>query len=178
LSPLALDNIIFFLTLWRLWKLGQLRKFRKEVLIQVLLRDGIMYYVVICTINVLNVINTFAGPKTIRQFGVNFSVALSTIMACRLILNLQGLQPVMEETEEEEQFSDADGGVMTSIVAPRSQQLFAVVRPQTSFRLTGESWNILRSRVEEDGIADEGAEEEGHEMSLQARSRTPLSIVV
>jgi len=84
----------------------------------------------------------------------------------------------MEETEEEEQFSDADGGVMTSIVAPRSQQLFAVVRPQTSFRLTGESWNILRSRVEEDGIADEGAEEEGHEMSLQARSRTPLSIVV
>ncbi|KIJ54833.1 hypothetical protein M422DRAFT_240918 [Sphaerobolus stellatus SS14] len=141
-SPLGLDTIIFVLTVWRLWHLGQRTPgaFRKEALIQVLLRDGFLYYAVICTINVVNVINTFAGPKSTRPFGVN----LSTVMACRLVLNLQGIQPQpSEESGDEDSTTEL---AMTSLIYSQPPPLS--LPPTRSFRFTGERWNILRWREE------------------------------
>jgi len=90
LSPLVVDTIIFGLTLFRLQRL---RKHVRErlTLFGVILRDGIMYYVVICCINLLIALNFLFSPVELKAIGANLGLTLSTTMTTRLILNLQGV---------------------------------------------------------------------------------------
>ncbi|KAF8583358.1 hypothetical protein K439DRAFT_1412273 [Ramaria rubella] len=90
MSPLVLDTVIFTLTLY---KTRQCRKKAQEVsLLRLLLKDGIIYYVVICGVNVLNVLVYLSAPIDLKAVGATFSYVMTTIMISRLVLNLQGFR--------------------------------------------------------------------------------------
>ncbi|CAE6350188.1 unnamed protein product [Rhizoctonia solani] len=88
LAPLATDSVIFGLTVFKALEYIHKMKYRVP-LIHVILRDGILYFTVILTANLLNCLLCFLAPSSIKVIGASFSQIITVVMISRLQLNLR-----------------------------------------------------------------------------------------
>jgi len=105
--------IIFFetflcaLALYRGWQNYHIRSrthFSGERIFEILVRDSIMYFLVIFATYLVNLILFFTEPNTLVEIPIGFSVAMSCIMGNRLLLNIR-------ETVRD---TDLDAQILTS----------------------------------------------------------------
>jgi len=87
-------------------------------LLRVIMRDGILYYIVICGVNLLNVLIYMSGPEDLKAIGATFSHVMSTVMVCRLVMNLQGFRAKRSqkrlETTIEDDVTRTEPGILTT----------------------------------------------------------------
>ncbi|OCB88809.1 ABC1 domain protein [Sanghuangporus baumii] len=87
-GQLVFPTLIFIMTIIRVLHLRRLAPIRDSIL-TVLLRDGIMYFLVIFVANTVNVVTYIVAPDDLRFANAPFTNVITTLMICRLMLNLQ-----------------------------------------------------------------------------------------
>ncbi|CAE6502391.1 unnamed protein product [Rhizoctonia solani] len=88
LAPLATDSVILALTVVK--SLQYIYKTNYRVpLINVILRDGILYFTVILSANLLNCLVYYLAPPSLQVVGASFSQIITVVMISRLQLNLR-----------------------------------------------------------------------------------------
>ncbi|KAH7874204.1 uncharacterized protein C8R40DRAFT_330672, partial [Lentinula edodes] len=95
-APLVTDSCIFFLTLWRTIRYRS--KHGHISTMQLILRDGIIYFALICSVNIMNVMIYFLAVEDLKAVGASFSQILTAIMVARLQLNLKKTITLDEES--------------------------------------------------------------------------------
>ncbi|KAG8907923.1 hypothetical protein FRC00_011502, partial [Tulasnella sp. 408] len=85
---LVTDTVIFVLTVVKTAR--YLRTNVRTALPRIVLRDGVLYFVLILLINMMNVAVYVVAPGSLRALGTSFSQVLTTILISRLQLNLLG----------------------------------------------------------------------------------------
>ncbi|KAG8926518.1 hypothetical protein FRC01_008752 [Tulasnella sp. 417] len=88
IAPLCTDTVIFVLTVIKTAR--YLRTNVRTALPRIVLRDGVLYFVLIVLINLMNVIVYIVAPVSLMALGASFSQVLTTILISRLQLNLLG----------------------------------------------------------------------------------------
>ncbi|KAA1473149.1 hypothetical protein DENSPDRAFT_839588 [Dentipellis sp. KUC8613] len=83
---LAFDTIIFILTMWRVFTIGLARR---QPLLQALLRDGILYYIVLLGANLFNIILLLRETPVLKGMMTTASNVLSVTIISRLMLNIR-----------------------------------------------------------------------------------------
>ncbi|KAF8532566.1 hypothetical protein JB92DRAFT_602234 [Gautieria morchelliformis] len=86
-APLVTDACIFVLTIWRTVRYK--RKHGRMTTMDIILRDGIMYFFVIFSANLMNSLIYFLAPEDLKAVGASFSQLLTATMISRLQLNLR-----------------------------------------------------------------------------------------
>ncbi|TFK44698.1 hypothetical protein BDQ12DRAFT_730726 [Crucibulum laeve] len=86
-APLVTDSCIFILTMWR--TVTYMRRHGRMTAMQILLRDGTMYYFAIFGVNLMNTLIYFLALGDLKAVGASFSQILTSIMISRLQLNLR-----------------------------------------------------------------------------------------
>ncbi|GJJ15633.1 hypothetical protein Clacol_009911 [Clathrus columnatus] len=88
---LIVDTTIFIMTLYkvRLIMRNRVKHLSGRELVIRLLRDGAMYYVVVCLTHFVNFLLTLLGDDSYRTLGASFSQVFSTILVSRLFLRLR-----------------------------------------------------------------------------------------
>ncbi|KAL5520989.1 hypothetical protein ACEPAG_8911 [Sanghuangporus baumii] len=87
-GQLVFPTLIFIMTIIRVLYLRRIAPIRDSIL-TVLLRDGIMYFLVIFVANTVNVVTYIVAPEDLRFANAPFTNVITTLMICRLMLNLQ-----------------------------------------------------------------------------------------
>ncbi|KAF8599407.1 hypothetical protein BDV93DRAFT_526070 [Ceratobasidium sp. AG-I] len=88
LAPLTMDTIIFLLTISKTIK--YLRHNREHIpLLHVILRDGVLYFLVILVANLFNCLIYYLAEPDLKVMGASFSHLMTILMISRLQLNLQ-----------------------------------------------------------------------------------------
>ncbi|KAJ6501495.1 hypothetical protein C8R47DRAFT_1107536 [Mycena vitilis] len=95
-APIATDTCIFLLTLWR--TIRYQRRHGKITSMDIILRDGIMYFFVIFGVNLMNCLIYFIAPPDLKAMGASFSQIMTAIMISRLHLNLRRTSGSMNST--------------------------------------------------------------------------------
>ncbi|KAF9029594.1 hypothetical protein BJ165DRAFT_1317844, partial [Panaeolus papilionaceus] len=90
-APLITDTCIFILTLYRIRPFARRRAVKIPAMMQMFIRDGVVYFFVIFTANIVNCLIYFIAPDELRTIGASFSQILTSVMISRLILNLRSL---------------------------------------------------------------------------------------
>ncbi|KDR75902.1 hypothetical protein GALMADRAFT_248681 [Galerina marginata CBS 339.88] len=117
-APLVTDTCIFFLTVWRAAR--YLRKHGRMTVMEIMLRDGTLYFLTIFGVNLMNTLIYFLALGDLKAVGASFSQILTSIMISRLQLNLR--------------YTKSDSGV---IGLPKMKAMFGYQktsgpRPETS----------------------------------------------
>ncbi|KAF9040802.1 hypothetical protein BJ165DRAFT_1316078, partial [Panaeolus papilionaceus] len=86
-APLITDTCIFILTLYRIRPFARRRAVKIPAMMQMFIRDGVVYFFVIFTANIVNCLIYFVHE--LRTIGASFSQILTSVMISRLILNLR-----------------------------------------------------------------------------------------
>ncbi|KAG7090646.1 hypothetical protein E1B28_009747 [Marasmius oreades] len=89
-APAATDFIIFSLTLYRTMKFIRDSSSTTPLITQ-FARDGILYFAVIFTANMVNVIIYQTAVADLKAIGASFSQMITSVMISRLVLNLRGV---------------------------------------------------------------------------------------
>ncbi|KAF8547723.1 hypothetical protein OG21DRAFT_1526964 [Imleria badia] len=120
-GQLIFDAVIFLLTVWKSYCIG---KMGDRLLVDILLRDGSMYFAIISCVNAVNIAmlllasaqykwatSFFTNSRNVDDLTFSSSYRVNVIMVSRLVLNLQGpsRRLSVENTED-------DGLMMTSVV--------------------------------------------------------------
>jgi hypothetical protein len=96
-APLFTDACIFFLTLWRTARYYR-KKHAHMSTVQLVLRDGTIYFAVIFSANLMNTFIYFLAPEDLKAMGASFSQILTAIMISRLQLNLRRVSRPFESS--------------------------------------------------------------------------------
>ncbi|KAF8893338.1 hypothetical protein BD779DRAFT_1669660 [Infundibulicybe gibba] len=86
-APLVTDSCIFALTLWR--TIRYTHKYGRMRAMEIILRDGTMFYFAIFGVNLMNTLIYFLALGDLKAVGASFSQILTSIMISRLQLNLR-----------------------------------------------------------------------------------------
>jgi len=88
ITPLITDFIVFVLTLYR--SRDYFRHGSNIRTLQKFVRDGTVYFFVICMANLLNVLVYFLSPASdLRTLGASFSQIITSVVISRMVLNLR-----------------------------------------------------------------------------------------
>lgn len=134
--PLTVDTILFFCTLVQLYRLRK-RISSPSPLLQLIRRDGIFYYIVICVVYVLNILNHCVNVDVLKLAGPNLGVVLPASTACRLTLNLQDLSSDSDSQADYDHSRYHRGETEMGMFTTLSGR-FTPVNPDAW--LTGERW--------------------------------------
>jgi len=85
--PLISDTFVFFLTLWRNRQYSRMNA--NLPLMQLFVRDGALYFLVIFSANLLNVTLYLSAPDSLKNITAGFSQTITPVMVSRLVLNLR-----------------------------------------------------------------------------------------
>ncbi|PCH42153.1 hypothetical protein WOLCODRAFT_163561 [Wolfiporia cocos MD-104 SS10] len=91
--PLVFDSLAFFLTLYK-----SVTYWRMDIstpMLTLLFRDGLIYFAMIFTMNLLNVILFTTMPPALQAINLPATLMLNIVMACRLVLNVRGSRPTI-----------------------------------------------------------------------------------
>ncbi|KAF8200818.1 hypothetical protein BJ912DRAFT_583779 [Pholiota molesta] len=86
-APLVTDACIFALTLWRTAR--YMRKHGRMTVMELMLRDGTLYFFTIFGVNLMNTLIYFLALGDLKAVGASFSQILTSILISRLQLNLR-----------------------------------------------------------------------------------------
>ncbi|KAI0775140.1 hypothetical protein BD413DRAFT_471858 [Trametes elegans] len=85
LAPVIFDCICTALSLWQVTTLHT----RGSRLVRVFVREGLFYFLLVSTGNLLNVIFMFQSNVNIQAINCFLNLVLSQVLCCRLVLNLR-----------------------------------------------------------------------------------------
>ncbi|KIM63142.1 hypothetical protein SCLCIDRAFT_1214447 [Scleroderma citrinum Foug A] len=85
-AQLVFDTFIFLLTLMRSLRIW---RERSRSIIEILLRDGSLYFAIMCAANVANVIVLLAATSPLKGVSSSLTNVISAILISRLMLNLR-----------------------------------------------------------------------------------------
>ncbi|KAL0958504.1 hypothetical protein HGRIS_000646 [Hohenbuehelia grisea] len=89
---LLFDTTIFVGTLSRtIYLYQQTRYSRGSTLVELIMRDGIIYFAVIFVANLVTVLIFILAPDDIKAVNASFSTLITSLMVSRLMLNLRGV---------------------------------------------------------------------------------------
>ncbi|KAI0271173.1 hypothetical protein BGY98DRAFT_204646 [Russula aff. rugulosa BPL654] len=119
-GALAFDSVIFFLTLYRAFKIG-----RGVKLLHVIVRDGTMYFSALFLMNLGNILILLFAPPLLKTSITPYTNVLATILVNRLVLNLRERAvnqrlPTTVETAGRFQAALPDGPMAATINDTRS----------------------------------------------------------
>ncbi|CAE6529514.1 unnamed protein product [Rhizoctonia solani] len=98
ISPLIFETILLLLTLYR--TVGHIRsKVTHTPVIQLFVRDGVAYFAVMFCTLLSNAVIWLIAPPGLLEAGIGFAIAVPTVMASRILLNLRGLSGTPESSE-------------------------------------------------------------------------------
>ncbi|GLB39350.1 hypothetical protein LshimejAT787_0605120 [Lyophyllum shimeji] len=86
-APLVTDTLIFALTLLRTRR--YVAWSGTNLTLEVFMRDGAMYFLVIFIANLANTLLYFLAPADLKAIGASFSQLITSTMVSRLVLNLR-----------------------------------------------------------------------------------------
>ncbi|KZS96532.1 hypothetical protein SISNIDRAFT_464000 [Sistotremastrum niveocremeum HHB9708] len=89
LAPLALETFIFLLTLARAFQHWRQKLVSNTYLLNILYRDGFLYFLVIFAMNLLNTFIFYYLPLQLGEVTYLFYRAIMSTMASRLLLNVR-----------------------------------------------------------------------------------------
>jgi len=92
--PLLYDTLAFFLTAWKTFEL-----WKNQVttpLLDVIWKDGILYFFVTFSMNFANVVIFLKAPKALRTINLGPTLMLNVILSCRMVLNLRDTHAGMQ----------------------------------------------------------------------------------
>ncbi|KAF9479520.1 hypothetical protein BDN70DRAFT_921181 [Pholiota conissans] len=89
-APLVTDTCIFALTLWRTLRYKKAHGFSSTI--QVILRDGTIYFFAIFSVNLMNCLIYLLVVEDLKAMGASFSQIMTSILISRLQLNLRNSQ--------------------------------------------------------------------------------------
>jgi len=85
--PLFYDTNTFLLTVWKAY--GYWKVEVNTPLFDIIWRDGLLYFFVIFTMNVANIIIFLTVPQSLRAVNLTPTLVLEVVLSCRLVLNLR-----------------------------------------------------------------------------------------
>ncbi|CAA7261193.1 unnamed protein product [Cyclocybe aegerita] len=94
IAPLVTDSCLFALTLWRARRYLRNGGYADQKLriVQIVLRDGTLYFFVIFLANLMNTMIYFlSSALDLKAIGASFSQLLTSVMVSRLVLNLRSV---------------------------------------------------------------------------------------
>ncbi|KAJ3513298.1 hypothetical protein NLJ89_g3026 [Agrocybe chaxingu] len=94
IAPLVTDSCLFVLTLWRARRYLRNGGYADQKLriVQIVLRDGTLYFFVIFLANLMNtMIYFFSSALDLKAIGASFSQLITSVMVSRLVLNLRSV---------------------------------------------------------------------------------------
>ncbi|KAG8716408.1 hypothetical protein FRC11_013391 [Ceratobasidium sp. 423] len=98
ISPLIFETILLLLTLYK--TVGHIRsKVTHTPVIQLFVRDGVGYFAVMFCTLLSNAIIWLLAPPGLLEAGIGFAIAVPTVTASRILLNLRGLSGTPESSE-------------------------------------------------------------------------------
>jgi len=106
-GQLIFPTLVFGMTVGRIAFLRR-EGLSKGSIMDVLLRDGVIYFAVIFVANLVNVVTFMTASQSIQQINAPFSEMITTVMICRLILNLRS-EGQMDNAQELSEFRCATG---------------------------------------------------------------------
>ncbi|KAE9396647.1 hypothetical protein BT96DRAFT_1039235 [Gymnopus androsaceus JB14] len=95
-GPLVTDVFIFMFTLWRTRTYFTARGRGSTPTIELFVRDGVLYFLVIFSVNLLNILIYFA-VEDLKAIGASFSQLMTSVMISRLVLNLRSVGESKDE---------------------------------------------------------------------------------
>jgi len=143
-GQLVFPTLIFVLTIAKGASLYRGGTSRSKVL-RIMLRDGLMYFLVIFLANVVNVVTYVVTPADLQAVNAPFSDMITALMICRLILNLR---TSMDEDVHTAMFRTG-GSLPNWIVAPKQflGDLGHEVRVESSEDSALEGWEMEMSMI-------------------------------
>ncbi|KAI5123109.1 hypothetical protein M0805_001465 [Coniferiporia weirii] len=90
IGQLVFPSMIFVLTVARILLLHRQGTARGGISV-LMLRDGVMYFIVIFIVNFANVLTYVVSPPDIQAINAPFSALITAVMICRLMLNLRAV---------------------------------------------------------------------------------------
>ncbi|KLO12988.1 hypothetical protein SCHPADRAFT_940763 [Schizopora paradoxa] len=105
-SQLVFPTVIFGMTVARIVYLrreGQL----KGGIVDVLMRDGVIYFAIIFIANLVNVVTFVTASQTVKQINAPFTEMIISVMICRIILNLRTERCLHNNSDEMSDFQCA-----------------------------------------------------------------------
>ncbi|KIJ34936.1 hypothetical protein M422DRAFT_262901 [Sphaerobolus stellatus SS14] len=90
-SPLLLDTAVIVFVVWRTHNILKTKLNRQSTsnIVNVLIRDGIMYYTVIFAVNLILAIMIVSSPNGIKNLCAQLQLLLTVTMMSRITLNLR-----------------------------------------------------------------------------------------
>ncbi|KAI0807434.1 hypothetical protein C8Q74DRAFT_1362936 [Fomes fomentarius] len=142
-AMLCLDTTIFALTVI---KSVQMRHSINNGLLQVLIRDGSMYYAILVVANIANILTFMIGDSN-RGLATTLTNALSTTLISRICLNLRDPSLLQTDTRRIGRWSLTQDQAPTSTVAKEQARLPAFHHPTVtdSSAYEGDIWLTSRT---------------------------------
>ncbi|KAK7001373.1 hypothetical protein R3P38DRAFT_3048830 [Favolaschia claudopus] len=109
-SPMAFDMVMTFLTVYKV--IEHNRRAGSSSLMNRIVRDGLLYFFAITSLNLLNVVFFIQRDELIQAINAPMSIQLSSVLCCRLILNLRASSDARPRAKK---FSNTRGGWVTDI---------------------------------------------------------------
>ncbi|KAK7001392.1 hypothetical protein R3P38DRAFT_3048904 [Favolaschia claudopus] len=110
-SPMAFDMVMTFLTVYKV--IEHNRRAGSSSLMNRIVRDGLLYFFAITSLNLLNVVFFIQRDELIQAINAPMSIQLSSVLCCRCtILNLRASSDARPRAKK---FSNTRGGWVTDI---------------------------------------------------------------
>lgn len=87
MAPVLFDLICTIMTLYKAFTLKSIGV--KSQLVRVFLQEGLLYFLAVAFINILNAIFMFQPNANIQNINCFLALVLSQVLCCRLVLNLR-----------------------------------------------------------------------------------------
>ncbi|KAJ3490881.1 hypothetical protein NLJ89_g11397 [Agrocybe chaxingu] len=113
-TPLATDFCIFILTVLRMRT--HFRAARNTPTLQLILRDGVLYFLVILIANLVNTFFFFFSEPDLKAIGASFSQLVTSTMISRLVLNLRSIPSQRRSTARESEHMTEEGPPLTTFM--------------------------------------------------------------
>ncbi|KAN0086132.1 hypothetical protein V8E55_007266 [Tylopilus felleus] len=121
-AQVIFDIVIFVLTVWKSYCIG---KVGNRLLLDVLLRDGAMYFAIISGVNAANIAVLLLASAPYKPVAGTFPNALNVVLVSRLVLNLQ--EPSRQGISVDSQSAEDEAVTMTTVIplgdAPLSMRI-------------------------------------------------------
>ncbi|KJA19153.1 hypothetical protein HYPSUDRAFT_907934 [Hypholoma sublateritium FD-334 SS-4] len=131
IAQLTFDTTVFVLTAYRAFKLSRIARGGVQSLIDMIMRDGVIYFAVIFIADFVNVLTFLLAPADLQAVNASLTISIGPLMVSRLILNLRGAHEAqktrMSHTTGTGSNNSAQRGTLVGSKRPYSAQTWLTV---------------------------------------------------
>ncbi|KAF5373035.1 hypothetical protein D9758_001647 [Tetrapyrgos nigripes] len=99
IAPVVFDLICTFLTMYKAVSMERHHGVKSHI-VRVFLREGLLYFLAVATVNVINAAFMFQSNVNIQNINCFLALVLSQVLCCRMVLSLRGSNQANPTTTE------------------------------------------------------------------------------